>query len=270
MPESEKVRLLILVKAAPVIVHDVEEAICVAAMTLNGPPEWIRLFPIPFRDLDGDQRFAKYQEVTLRVIPARGDVRPESRTPIQGSITLGRKIPPGPDWYERRSLVQQLGEYSMCNLNRMQHEQGVRDAPSLGVIRIAGKPDLSIEPLEEEKRSRWQARADAAVAQQSLFDDPMQQQVALEVPDWKFKYRYTCTHRNCSGHEQTIIDWEIAELWRNVRDQDDWRDKIRRRFVDDMWSPARDSRLFVGNQRAHPSAYLVLGVFWPPGVSTLF
>ena len=270
MPEGETVRLLILVKAAPVIVSNTEEAVCVGAMTLDGTSQWVRLFPIPFRDLDDDQRFAKYQEISLQIIPARGDPRPESRTPIQGTIRPGRKISPGQDWYEREAHVSLLSEHSMCDLLEMQKERGVHGTPSLAVVRAIGKPELVIREFDDLDKRRWQERADAAAAQQSLFGDSIGPRRPLEVPEWKFKYCYYCEHPSCSSHTQTIIDWEIAALWRKVRDQDDWRDKMKEKLVDEMWAPTRDTRLFVGNQKAHPRSYLVLGVFWPPAVSTLF
>lgn len=33
---------------------------------------------------------------------------------------------------------------------------------------------------------------------------------------WSFKYRYECSDPDCNTHIQSIIDWEIAELYRCV------------------------------------------------------
>jgi len=40
--------------------------------------------------------------------------------------------------------------------------------------------------------------------------------------------------------------------------------KMRQKWVDELWGKAKDSYLFVGNQRVHPRSFLILGVFWPP------
>lgn len=52
---------MILVKAAPVLTSQLQETMCVAAMTLEEEPEWIRFHPVPFRDLADDSKLQKYQ-----------------------------------------------------------------------------------------------------------------------------------------------------------------------------------------------------------------
>ena len=81
---------------------------------------------------------------------------------------------------------------------------------------------------------------------------------------WRFSYKYHCMEPGCKSHTQTIIDWEAVALWYHVRDQQDWREQMRKKFVDVLWSPDRNTELFVGNQERHPQSFLVLGVFWPP------
>ena len=81
---------------------------------------------------------------------------------------------------------------------------------------------------------------------------------------WRFRYKYRCQAASCGGHQQTIIDWELVALWRKVRSDDDWEALILHKFADDLWSPKRDTVMFVGNQHQHPKGFLILGVFWPP------
>jgi len=76
---SETIRALVLVKAAPVLTSQLEETMCVAGIRLDTDrPEWIRIHPVPFRDLDDESRFAKYQVITVDAIRPRTDRRPES------------------------------------------------------------------------------------------------------------------------------------------------------------------------------------------------
>jgi hypothetical protein len=55
----------------------------------------------------------------------------------------------------------------------------------------------------------------------------------------------------------------MVALWRHVRHRHDWHELMRQKFEFEMWQD-RDAVLFVGNQEQHPTAFLVLGVFWPP------
>ena len=58
---SETIRFIVLVKAAPVMTRALDETMCVAGARLDTTvPEWVRLHPVPFRDLADDSRFAKY------------------------------------------------------------------------------------------------------------------------------------------------------------------------------------------------------------------
>ena len=65
---------MILVKAAPVLTSHLKESMCVAAMTLDDSPRWIRLHPVPFRDLDDDSKFRKYQAVSATAIRPKAEV----------------------------------------------------------------------------------------------------------------------------------------------------------------------------------------------------
>jgi hypothetical protein len=263
--DSERtLELTILVKAAPVFTADLEEAMCVAAVTTGTNPEWIRLFPVPFRDLTDDQRFRKYQNITARVKRSRKDRRSESWMPIHGSIrgmeALGREH----RWSARKELVRQLGEQTMCGLNTANEGGSGPGVPSLGVVRPLGRPTIEFAELPPASLRRRQERAEAAAGQASLFDDPTAARQSLEVVPWVFKYSYECRAEGCNGHRQTIVDWELVAFWRRVRNLPDWQDRVRHRFVDTLWASDRDTVLFVGNQEQHPGSFLVLGVFWPP------
>ena len=151
----------------------------------------------------------------------------------------------------------------MCELNEANRGGSGPGVPSLGVVRPAEPPHLAISERDEAQIAEWRRRAAAADARVSLFDDPAAKKPPFEVVPWRFRYEYRCSAAGCNGHSQTIVDWEILALWRRVRSNADWKELMRRRFEDDMWSH-RDSVLFVGNQEQHPTSFLMLGVFWPP------
>lgn len=263
MPEKE-LNVMVLVKAAPVLTSHLDETMCVAAMTLGPEPQWVRLHPVPFRDLDDEARFKKYQEVTAQVIPPRSDRRPESWIPLEGSIVLGPVIGTEHGWSTRRERVSGLGEAVMCDLVEANRSGSGPETRSLAVVRTLEPPELIISKRDQEQLDKWTTRAKAMAAQPSLFDDPAARKPEFQVIPWRFQYRYRCLAPSCNGHNQTIVDWEVVALWRKVRHQTDWQERMKAKFVGELWAAERDSVLFVGNQEQHPQSFLVLGVFWPP------
>lgn len=258
-------RVVVLVKAAPVLTSHLDETMCVAGARIDGEsPEWIRLHPVPFRDLESDAKFAKYQQVDVDLIRSKTDRRPESWTPIVDSITIGPRLGTNDAWSDRRELVGQLRSATMCELVEVNRSGSGPKTPSLAVVRLAEAPELIITERSEEQLTKWRSRAEGASARLNLFEDPAVDKPPFEVVPWRFQYRYRCLGDGCRGHEQTIVDWEVVALWRKVRFQQDWRDKMREKFVGDLWGENRSSVLFVGNQEQHPASFLVLGVFWPP------
>lgn len=99
---SVTMEVLILVKAAPVLTRQLDETMCVAGIRLDtDPAEWIRLHPVPLRDLSDDSRFKKYEVVTVEVNRSRTDGRPESWSPVHGSIVRRETLGTDAGWAQR-------------------------------------------------------------------------------------------------------------------------------------------------------------------------
>jgi hypothetical protein len=62
--------VFVTVKAYPAVGRKHGEAVCVAGIDVD-PGRWIRLFPVPFRDLPNPNRFEKYETISMRVHEAR-------------------------------------------------------------------------------------------------------------------------------------------------------------------------------------------------------
>ncbi len=253
---------VVTVKAYPAVGVRTGEAVCVAGVTAVGDPEWVRLFPVPFRDLPEDMQFKKWQRVRVAVHRPANDPRPESWSPIVSSFEVAGALTAG-DWAERRRLVDGLPARTMCEMNRLNKLVPGRDrsAPSLAVIRTRATPTFIIEP-------RPQADIGAAKAKQNQGQLPLYASAnePIEVLEHAFYYRYSCLDPDCSGHRQSIIDWEMAQAYRRWRRTypTDWQDRLERKWIDELWAADRDTVLFVGNQHQQPDGFLVLGVFWPP------
>ncbi len=265
MATMEAIDFIPLVKAYPALSRQYGEVSCVAGVEMAADgPRWIRLYPVPFRSLDDDQQFRKYQPVRLRVETHRRDLRPETRRPDRDSIELrGEPVSSRNGWALRRRFVEPLMVASMCEISRDQR----RDGTSLGVFRPGQIIDFKIEKASVDEAKRQIAKAWSA--QTSLLDglgsdERTNQLRELEQVPWTFRYRYQCDVAGCRGHSQSIVDWEIAQFYRRVRHFDDWRDRMRERWVDKVCGADRDTALFVGNMHQHPGSFLILGVWWPP------
>jgi hypothetical protein len=262
--DAQRMKVVVLVKAAPVLTRRLEETMCVAGARIDsGDPHWIRLHPVPFRDLDDDSKFAKYQSVSVDGIQPRSDRRPESWRPLHGSISPAETLSTRAGWAQRRRIVDGLGEMSMCELTEINRSGSGPGVPSLALVRPVEPPTLKITERDQAQLDDWRRRARAARSVVSLFDDPELRKPDFEVVPWRFQYEFRCSAPTCNTHTQTIVDWEALALWRRVRHQPDWREQMRNKFEVTLWR-GRDSVLFVGNQEQHPTAFLVLGVFWPP------
>lgn len=249
--------VLVTVKAYPAIGKKTGEAVCVAGVRLDrGAAEWIRLFPVGFRDLPSDKQFDKYQVVKLKLLPAPSDRRPESFKPDLDSLRIGQFVDPARGWAHRQALMESLiGATTTCDLLAGARALGGA-APSLGLIkprdvRLTVEVNPDYRPL------------DRAPAQTDLFGH---EKDLLEQSPVIAKFRYKCASSQCGGHQQTLIDWESGRLARRNRAKgpDEMVRLHRERFLDQMCGPGRDTHFYVGNMHQHPSDFLVLGLWSPP------
>lgn len=259
-----EMKVVVLVKASPVLTRNLDETMCVAGARVDvGDPQWVRLHPVPFRDLDGQSKSTKYQAVSVVVRRPRSDRRPESWRPVHGTILPAESLTTEQGWAQRRHLVERLGEARMCELIQANRSGSGPGVQSLAVVRPVDRPKLKITERDEEQLTEWRRRSEGAASRLSLFDSQRTRKPQLEVVPWRFQYEYRCAAIGCNGHTQTIVDWEVFAFWRRVRRRANWQQRMKERFEDDLWQ-GRDTVLFVGNQEQHPTSFLVLGVFWPP------
>jgi len=249
-------RILITVLAYPSPSKKYTECVCVAGITMRSH-EWVRLYPVPFRELPPNQRFHKYDVLEVRVRRHTFDTRPESYRPdCQGFKRIGR-LDTREGWRARSRIVLAASSQSMCEILRQQKATG----KSLGVFKPASVEDFVVEDAPAE----WPKRRLQILAQGSLFNPGAKK---LEKIPLRFYYKYKCAQPDCRGHRQTLIDWEAGALYRNLRDRGHdlpaIKKKIRQKFLDELCSERKNTHFFVGNQHLHPRSFLVLGVYWPP------
>jgi hypothetical protein len=255
MPQQKTIRLVVTVKAYPTPSVKYYEAVCVAGIRTDTPrPEWVRLYPVNFRDLTEDQQFKKYDEIEVTGRTHSSDTRPESFRPDTTTIRILGHRGRNKRWSERRALVEPILVESMCAVKQAQREAGT----SLGAFR----PHTVIDVIPKKEADDWSAEDRDKLSQMTLWGPNKK---VLEKIPWRWRMRYSCG-AGCT-HTQTIIDWEIGEAWRSWRHlypPDEVPLRIRDQWLNDLCGESKDTVFFVGNQHQHPGSFLLLGIFWPP------
>src|SRR6267154_3459959 len=112
MPPWEAKKALILVRTYPTPATNGVEVSCTAAGSEDG--KWLRLFPIPYRFLDQDKRFAKYQWIEASMKKA-SDARPESYKLDYNSIKpVSDVLSSKNEWAARKRYVEPLKAHCLC------------------------------------------------------------------------------------------------------------------------------------------------------------
>jgi len=270
---GERATVLITVKTSPQPSAKYGDTVCVAGVRLDGLRlgEWIRLYPIPFRYLDSDHQFRKYDQVEVTVRRRHQDGRRESYSPEWESINVFGHLD---SWRDRVEVMRNVPRTTTCQLQ--EGTRGNPNGPSLGMTEIA-----DVSRLRFEDHPGWtpaeQVKIANALSQLDLFGDgskPPQ----LKAPRFKAIYRYRCTALNCSGHDGQILDWELTELERRLRQESDQdaKRKITERFLGMMFSAKRSASFFLGNfeNPTKRDKFSVLGVYYPSKIeeshATLF
>lgn len=255
MPLRETKKALIVVRTYPIPAKSGVEVSCTAAITDDG--KWLRLYPLPYRFLDYDKRFRKYQWIEIEATKASSDARPESYIPNINSIKiLTEPLPSTKEWQARKDIVYPLRSPSLCQLKR---ERNANNFPTLGFFRPKVIEKLRIAPTTPT----WTRAQLDALRQRSLFPAPPHEE--LEKIPFNFHYSFHCDDDSCKGHALHCTDWEMGQSWRKWTKEygEDWEAKFRQRYETEMIE-RNDTHFYVGTIHQHPKEWIIIGLFYPP------
>ncbi len=254
--EWEHKNILVTVKAYPNPSKKYGETVCVAGIDLK-TGKWVRLYPIPFRDLDDKKRFMKYSIIKVEVKKPNDDKRPESFKVNVDSIKVVEYFDTSDKWERRKRIVLPSIDKSMCEIL----VKSEKEDKSLGTF----KPK-NIDFVWQKSRPKDQETRESCYAQLSFLNA---RKNAPEVIPYDFRYRFFCDNEPlCPGHNYSIIDWEIVQAYRDWR----WKykpeslllDKIKERWLTSICANRNDVYFFVGNLKRFRDKFMILGVFYPP------
>jgi hypothetical protein len=249
-------RVLIVVRTYPVPATKGIEVSCTAAITSEH--EWMRLFPVPYRFLDEDKRFKKYQWIDVAVRRARNDSRPESFNLNDGSIKIVGSVPPRNGWRARKDFLLPLQRASLCQIER---ERAENSFPTLGFFRPARINRLAIDAADPPD---WTPHQRALLSRQ-LLPFGSGPKAELEKVPFDFRYEFQCDDSECNGHKLMCTDWEMGQSYRSWRRTygAGWEQKFREKYEQQMIERF-DTCFYVGTLHQYPSSWIIVGLFYPP------
>jgi hypothetical protein len=261
-----KKRILIAVKTYPTLSKKYDELVCTAGFDEEG--NWVRLYPIPFRKLEYQNRYKKYSWIELDIVKNTSDFRPESYRPTNiDDIRIVDEIKAdGSSWDARRSIVLKKVYTNLEKLIGDAKDQNIRT--SLAVF----KPNKIIRFQWVEVDREWDKDLlellKVKATQKDLFknaENPFE--VVRKLP-YKFSYSFT----DETGKESTLMieDWEIGQLFWNCldkrKDEQLACNDVKKKYYDDFVK-TKDLYFFLGTTRKFHSVglnpFIIIGTFHP-------
>lgn len=245
--------ILTIVKVYPSPSKKYGEIVCTAGITKEG--KWIRIYPVPYRDLPFNQRFGKFQWVSAKVAKSKEKLnRPESHKIDASSIKLLKQIPSGAGWKEREKYFYPVVSKSLEDLLEQQKNSGI----SLGAFKPKLVKDFIIKPVAKD----WDSKKKNILGQLPLFSNAKS---TLEKMPYSFHYDFVCEDSRCKGHNLIILDWETAESYRNFKNvyknEELTLQKLKEKWLD-FFFRKRESYFVVGTDSEF-NRFMILTVVSP-------
>lgn len=259
MPISPEEEFLIVTKTYPSPSSRHRETTCVAAIRRDGALR--RLFPIPFRLLDGEQQFQKWEWVRARASQPHNDHRPESlRIDVDSIVRLEERIGTERGWEVRKRLAEPhiLSDFDALEQRRQSTGE------TLGFVRPARLLGLDITAVRSPE---WTEDDLQKLLQEGLFDsDEVRSRPPLEKLGHDFHYHYECIlpDGTAKQYRHKIVDWEAGQLYRRCRRdyREGWEVAFRHRYETEF--SAKDLILMMGTIHRFPDQWLIIGILYPP------
>lgn len=258
-------RILITVKTYPTLSRKYGETVCTAGVREDGT--WIRLYPVPFRRLDQEEQYRKFDWIECRVSRNRSDPRPESFRPVDHSeLHPVAHMGTADQWRERRRLLLETAKV----YDRLEDLIAGAKANelSLAVFRPARILDFVWETDDPEWDPKKVEEMRAHHSQLGLFEREAWDRTFKVIP--KLPYAFSYRFEDAEGRRSAlqVLDWEVGALYWNCfrsagGNQELALTKVRQKYFDEF--AKKDLHFFLGTtQQFHfvaPNPWVIIGVF---------
>ena len=249
--------VLMLVKTYPTPSETYGELVCTAGIQLRDNA-WVRIYPYPFRLMNEDKRFNKGSILRIPLVKAPNDRRPESyKIANVNDVKEVGYLSTENNWAERMALIKptalsSVAEFKASMFPKSNEENG-RWGPSILPIRVqSGSARLSWKKNDgwNEKQLAKLQKAENFVKDNLFLDEGIKQSFRQLA---KVPYEFRLSYKDSSGqeHNHLILDWEIPQLYFNVRkkatDDDKALEKVRYKIEESIFSTLNDVYLILGS-----------------------
>ncbi len=260
-------RILITVKTYPTLSAKYGELVCTAGLRQDG--SWIRIYPVPFRQMEAYQKFPKYSFVEAEVVRNTKDARPESHKVNIDTLNLtGEVLTTHDHWRERRQWILSRGKVH-TNLSDL-IEANKRGDLSIATFKPARIINFKAEADKPEWGDEKLAAVDALASQGDLFSGWKGADLATLIRKLPWKFSYTLEDDDGKRSTMMIEDWEIGELYWNClktsHSPQEAVEKVRQKYLTEFTS--KDLYLYLGTTKKYDrwanNPFVIIGVFYPP------
>ncbi len=263
-------RVLIAVKTYPTLSTTYDELVCTAGFREDGT--WIRIYPVPYRQLDYGNQYKKWQWIEVDVVRNTKDFRKESYRPvdIDKEIMMGEVVSTAHKWKDRK-VIALKNVYT--NLSSLIEE--ARD-PNIGTSLAVLKPKEIIDFIWEPCAREWDTnKLNTVIAHQTqgnLFEGEETKKIFQVVNKLPYKFSYVFTTEDNKERTLMIEDWELGALYWKCLELASGNEaiacqKVKEKYFDHMVNKC-DLYFFLGTTKKFhnvgPNPFIIIGTFYPP------
>ncbi|MFZ1980060.1 MAG: hypothetical protein WAU61_02040 [Smithella sp.] len=262
-------KVLITVKTYPTISKKYDELVCTAGVQEDG--SWIRIYPMPFRKLDYENQYKKYQWMEAPFIKNQSDPRPESYSVTDiHKIKLLNTVDTSHNWSERKKIIFN-NQPIFTNLKKLISKANSNEL-SLAIF----KPQKIVNFIWENTDREWSKEKrdllKAKSKQMSFFQSAEEIEKEFSVVP-KLPYRFSYEFIDDEGTKSVLMieDWEIGMLYWNCLMQCSNNEKVALQRVEEKYFDKfleKDLYLFLGTLKQYhgwaKNPFVIVGIFYPP------
>ena len=238
----ERKKILILVKTYPHPSNKSIETVCTAGLTDDG--DWIRIYPVPYRYLAGEQQFKIFDwiEADVKKRNPGQDPRKESYHVEASSIRIVGHLDSEDDAARRFRLLQAA---AVPSFEEVQRRHKGEEKASLAAIRPHIMYGLEFKKVAEE----WSPKELTALNQLSMVAQNDGQRPLRKVP-YEIRCSFDDSNEAHTHHNILLTAWEYNWLLLKLIDQ---------YYGDEEKAKNELNKRWMQNFAKDRTAYLILG-----------
>ena len=260
-------KIFIIAKTYPTHSSKYQELVCTAGIRENG--EWVRLYPIPFRQMYKNNQFNKYTWIEAELDKPFNDHRPDSKKINISSIEIIEHINSENAWARRRQLILEKTPI-YTNLNTIIEKAQKENSMSLCTFKPTKYLGVEIIKKQDTKKLTYVEKMKFTNVNRSLFDEDDSAMDFISMPEIPYKFKLPFLDDSGKKSSMSIIDWEISQLYLNLKKREKSEDivleKVKKKL--EGFIEKNDLYLFLGTMRQMHShtnnPYTIIGLFYPP------